>query len=102
LKSCEGGETGVEAVIGPFPPQTVERLAPGPQPILRKRPLRLLYPPEHDTMGSTTRTERAIDELDLLEQDDGEFEPSCDDMRLAWLASELSTGQEFEVVWAER
>ena len=51
-------------------------------------------------MGST-RTERAIDELDV---DSDDFEPSCDDIRLAWLASELSHSAvaDFDAMWADR
>jgi hypothetical protein len=46
----------------------------------------------------TTRIERAIEELDTLD----EFEPSCDDIRLAWLANELSAGSDFDAHWSER
>ena len=53
-------------------------------------------------MGST-RTERAIDDLDI-ESDD--FEPSCDDIRPAWLAHELNTGSsagnDFDSLWSDR
>jgi hypothetical protein len=53
-------------------------------------------------MGST-RIERAIDELDI---DGDDFEPSCDDIRLAWLSEELSTasagGNDFESLWSDR
>jgi hypothetical protein len=51
----------------------------------------------------TTRIERAIDELDS-EGDD--FEPSCDDLRPAWLARELSAGgavgDDFDALWSDR
>jgi len=51
----------------------------------------------------TTRTERAIDELDI---DGDDFETSCDDIRLAWLAHELdpgsSAGHDFDALWSER
>ena len=55
-------------------------------------------------MGST-RTEQAVDELST--DDDDDFEPSCDDMRLAWLAAgELGAEQagscEFEALWSDR
>lgn len=51
----------------------------------------------------TTRTERAIDELDT----DGEdFDPCCDDIRLAWLAHELrdgpAPGKDFDALWSDR
>ena len=47
----------------------------------------------------TTRVERAIEEFDT-EAD--EFEHSCDDIRLAWLANELSAGSDFDAHWSER
>jgi len=51
----------------------------------------------------TTRIERAIDELEI---DGDDFEPSCDDIRLAWLAEELSSGSagsnEFDALWSDR
>ena len=51
----------------------------------------------------TTRIERAIDEFDLVSD---EFEPSCDDIRLAWLAHELdvgaSVGNDFDALWSDR
>ena len=54
-------------------------------------------------MGST-RTEQAIDELSTDEGDD--FDPSCDDIRLAWLAHESmpehSRGHDFEALWSDR
>jgi hypothetical protein len=54
-------------------------------------------------MGST-RTEQAIDELDTDDVDD--FDPSCDDIRLAWLAhesdTEYSRSRDFEVLWSDR
>jgi hypothetical protein len=54
-------------------------------------------------MGST-RTEQAVDELGT---DDDDFEPSCDDIRLAWLAresgAELAAGcHDFEALWSDR
>ena len=54
-------------------------------------------------MGST-RTEQAVDELST---DDDDFEPSCDDMRLAWLAAgelgaEQAGSREFEALWSDR
>lgn len=55
-------------------------------------------------MGST-RTEQAVDELSIDDNDDG-FEPSCDDMRLAWLACELGAEpagrHDFEALWSDR
>lgn len=53
-----------------------------------------------------TRTEQAVDELST-DDDDDDFEPSCDDMRLAWLAAgELGAEQagscEFEALWSDR
>jgi len=54
-------------------------------------------------MGST-RTEQAIDELDADDVDD--FDPSCDDIRLAWLAHESAAEHarchDFEVLWSDR
>jgi hypothetical protein len=54
-------------------------------------------------MGST-RTEQAIDEL--ATDDDDDFDPSCDDIRLAWLARESGaehTGsRDFEAWWSDR
>lgn len=47
----------------------------------------------------TTRTEQAIEEL--LDTEDEDFEPTCDDVRLAWLSHEMS-GSEFEAVWSDR
>jgi hypothetical protein len=51
-----------------------------------------------------TRTEQAVDEMSLDDADD--FEPSCDDIRLAWLArgsgAERTRGPEFETLWSER
>jgi hypothetical protein len=51
----------------------------------------------------TTRTERAIDEMDT---DGGDFETGCDDIRLAWLARELNespaTGSDFDALWSDR
>jgi hypothetical protein len=56
------------------------------------------------TMGSTL-TEQAVDELGT--DDDDDFEPSCDDIRLAWLAhesgAEHATGShDFEALWSDR
>jgi hypothetical protein len=53
-------------------------------------------------MGSTTRTERAIDEFALSQID--EAEASCDDIRLAWLAAESfgDVGSEFDPLWSDR
>ena len=51
----------------------------------------------------TTRTERAIDDLDTESED---FEPHCDDIRLAWLAHELceghAPGNDFDALWSDR
>ena len=49
-----------------------------------------------------TRTEQAVDEMSLDDADD--FEPSCDDIRLAWLAGELGPDgrQDFEALWSDR
>jgi hypothetical protein len=53
-------------------------------------------------MGST-RIEKAIDEIELL-GDEAEF--SCEDARLAWLASEMDAGagdgQGFDDLWMDR
>lgn len=53
-------------------------------------------------MGST-RIEQAIDEFDALDED---AETSCDDIRLAWLADELSAadrqGSDFQALWTDR
>jgi hypothetical protein len=52
-------------------------------------------------MGST-RTEQAVEELGI---DDDDFEPSCDDIRLAWLARESAAehcSHDFEAVWSDR
>ena len=61
-----------------------------------------LATPLESDMG-TTRIEQAIDEFDTLGD---ESETSCDDMRLAWLADELSAedrdGSDFHVLWADR
>lgn len=50
-----------------------------------------------------TRTERAIDEFDLLGD---ELEYSCDDVRLAWVADALrsagSEGSDFDALWTDR
>lgn len=50
-----------------------------------------------------TRIEQAIDEVEPLGD---ELEPSCDDIRLAWLAHELSsvgaTGADFDAIWTDR
>jgi hypothetical protein len=54
-------------------------------------------------MGST-RTEQAIDELGT--DDDDDFEPSCDDIRLAWLSLESAAGlngsPDFEALSSDR
>jgi hypothetical protein len=54
-------------------------------------------------MGST-RTEQAVDEMSTDDIDD--FDPSCDDIRLAWLAHESSAEHtrchDFEALWSER
>ena len=54
-------------------------------------------------MGST-RTERAVDELGANDFDD--FETSCDDIRLAWLARESgmesTVAHDFEALWSDR
>ena len=51
----------------------------------------------------TTRTERAIDEM---ETEGGDFETGCDDIRPAWLARELSespaAGNDFDALWSDR
>ena len=47
----------------------------------------------------TTRIERAIDEIDMAGD---EFEPTCDDIRLAWLAHELNAGNDFDALWTDR
>jgi hypothetical protein len=51
-------------------------------------------------MGST-RTEQAVDELST---DDDDFDPTCDDIRLAWLAREAEHigAHDFEALWSER
>jgi len=53
-------------------------------------------------MGST-RTEQAVEELGA---DDDDFEPSCDDIRLAWLAREsgveFAGAHESEAPWSDR
>lgn len=50
-----------------------------------------------------TRIEQVIDEFDALD-DDGDT--SCDDIRLAWLADELSAGDrdasDFHALWTDR
>jgi hypothetical protein len=55
------------------------------------------------TMGNT-RTEQAIDELDT--DDDEDFDPSCDDIRLAWLAHESggehAGSHDFGALWSDR
>ena len=54
-------------------------------------------------MGST-RTEQAVDEWGTDEVDD--FDPSCDDIRLAWLAhesgAEHTCSGDFEALWSDR
>lgn len=52
----------------------------------------------------TTRIEQAIEEFDPLGD---EAEASCDDVRLAWLAHELSAadalaGSDFDALWTDR
>jgi hypothetical protein len=54
--------------------------------------------PSEANMG-TTRIEQAIDEIDTS---DGDFEPTCDDIRLAWLTRELSVGHDFDNLWTDR
>ena len=51
-------------------------------------------------MGST-RTEQAVEELST---DDDDFDPTCDDIRLAWLASESEhiRSHDFEALWSDR
>jgi hypothetical protein len=53
-------------------------------------------------MGST-RIEQAIDDIDPLGDD---AESSCDDIRLAWLASELDFGHsessDGDAFWSDR
>lgn len=49
-------------------------------------------------MGKT-RIEQAIDEIETAGD---EFEPTCDDIRLAWLAEELTTGNDFDALWTDR
>lgn len=50
-----------------------------------------------------TRIEQAVDELDS--NDDDDFDPSCDDIRLAWLAHESGAEQprahDFEALWSD-
>jgi hypothetical protein len=54
-------------------------------------------------MGST-RIEQAIDELGT--DDDDDFDPSCDDIRLAWLArgpgEELNGAHDSDALWSDR
>jgi hypothetical protein len=54
-------------------------------------------------MGST-RTEQAVDEMGI-EDDDDVFGPSCDDIRLAWLArapgAEHAACSEHETPWCD-
>lgn len=51
----------------------------------------------------TTRTELAIDEIDLLGE---EGDHSCDDIRLAWLADAVRSGgsesHDFDALWTDR
>jgi hypothetical protein len=52
----------------------------------------------------TTRIELAIEEFDPLGD---EMEASCDDIRLAWLANEMSAADtpassDFDALWADR
>jgi hypothetical protein len=51
----------------------------------------------------TTRIEQAVDELDI---DNDDSDPSCDDIRLAWLSRDLgaedSSTQDFEALWSDR
>lgn len=50
----------------------------------------------------TTRIEQAIDEFDPLGDD---AEHSCDDIRLAWLAEQMNTGEsgmDFDALWMDR
>jgi hypothetical protein len=55
------------------------------------------------TTMDSTRTEQAVDELIT---DDDDFDPSCDDIRLAWLASESAAARagsnDFEALWSDR
>jgi hypothetical protein len=51
----------------------------------------------------STRIEQAVDELDIYDDDDL-FDPSCDDIRLAWLAHEsmAERTQDGEAHWSDR
>lgn len=55
-------------------------------------------------MGST-RTELAVDEMGTEDDDEG-FDPSCDDVRLSWLAreprAEHTGSSEHEALWCDR
>jgi hypothetical protein len=55
-------------------------------------------------MGST-RTEQAVDELGT-DDDIEDFDPSCDDIRLAWLArdsaAEPTGSYDFQALWSDR
>jgi hypothetical protein len=55
-------------------------------------------------MGSTC-TEQAVDEFGT-DDDDDDFDPSCDDIRLAWLARESAAehtrSHDFEALWSDR
>jgi hypothetical protein len=52
----------------------------------------------------STRIEQAIDELDT--DNDGDFDPSCDDIRLAWLAHETASDHAsmrgVDEIWPDR
>jgi hypothetical protein len=60
--------------------------------------------PPRIIMGST-RTEQAVDEWGSEDVGD-DFEPSCDDIRLAWLGRESQAGpsgsHDFEALWSDR
>ncbi len=51
----------------------------------------------------TTRIEQAVDELDI---DGDDSDPSCDDIRLSWLARDLGaedfSAQDFDALWSDR
>jgi hypothetical protein len=56
------------------------------------------------TTMRSTRTEQAVEEL--ATDDDDDFDPSCDDIRLAWLAreseAEPSGSHDLEALWSDR
>jgi hypothetical protein len=46
-----------------------------------------------------TRIEQAIDEIEPLGDD---YEPTCDDIRLAWIADDCGGGSDFDALWTDR